>query len=78
MTIESAASRLSAMLFGEPRSFLRIGSVRIDDRVLHVRTCVPPEKWPPDRAESFGGYPVTWQYIGKNAGLITKSEQLQP
>ena len=64
MTIEPAASSLSAMLFGEPRSFLRIGSVKTDDGVLHVRTCVPPEKWPPARAESFGGYPVMWHFVG--------------
>ena len=64
MTMESAANTLSAMLFGEPRSFLHLGSVRIGDGVLHVHTRVPPDKWPPDRAEYFGEYPVMWHFVG--------------
>jgi len=65
MNIESAAARLSAELFGVPSSFLRLGSVKIDDGILHVHTRVPPEKWPKGYTQ-YQGFQVMWHYNGKD------------
>lgn len=65
MSIESAAARLSAELFGMPTSFLRLGGVKIVDRVLHVHTRVPPEKWPNGYTQ-YHGFSVVWHYNGKD------------
>ena len=65
MSIEAAAARLSAELFGVPRSFLRLGSVKISDGILHVHTHVPPEKWP-NGYTAYQGFSVVWHYNGKD------------
>jgi len=69
MSIEFAAARLSAELFGVPTSFLRLGSVKIDDRVLHVHTRVPRNRWPAGYMQ-YQGFPVMWHYTGRNEGEI--------
>jgi hypothetical protein len=65
MSIESAAARLSAELFGVPTSFLRLGSVKIVEGVLHVYTRVPPANWPNGYTQ-YQGFSVVWHYNGKN------------
>jgi hypothetical protein len=63
MNIESAAVALSDRIFGERRSFLRLGVVRASDGILHVYTHLAPARWPKDRVKSSDGFPVMWHWV---------------
>jgi hypothetical protein len=60
--ITAAAHTLNLRLFGELASFRRIGRVRSEGGILHVNTCVPPDRWPADRPAQWDGFTVQWHY----------------
>lgn len=63
MPISLAAANLSRAVFGEWRAYRRRGGVHVEAHELVVKTTVPPERWPADRARSYEGHPVRWQQI---------------
>jgi hypothetical protein len=60
-----AAPQLARLIFGEHRGYQRRGGVHVVEGELVVRTTVPEERWPANRATSFEGYLVRWEYVGK-------------
>ena len=46
MNINETGVALSDRIFGERRSFLRLGVVKPDGGILHVYMRIPPERWP--------------------------------
>jgi hypothetical protein len=66
--ITIAAAELSKNIFGPHRSLHRLGGVRVVGLELLVRTCVPQDRWPKDRALYFDGHPARWQFVGKDGG----------
>lgn len=61
--LTAAAVELSEKMFGPHRSLNRLGGVRVAGFELLVRTCVPEDRWPADRATYFNGHPVRWVHV---------------
>ena len=61
-----AAPRLAALIFGEHRGYQRRGGVHVVGAELVVKTPVPADRWPADRATEYESHPVRWEYLDIN------------
>ena len=67
MTINDAAIQLTLAIFGHHTAFLKSDRVRAADNELHVRTCLPPDRWSKNRIADFAGLSVKWVHVTKES-----------